>query len=69
MLFIHVITHQRDFSIQRNERRERWQTPRCLPARKAVGSLPQFVSNWVFQSLSAGHVCLTSLFPFVWIVS
>lgn len=58
-----------DFSIQSNERWERWQTSRCLPAWKAAGSLPQFVSNWVFQPLSIGHVCLTSLFPFVWSVS
>ncbi|KAB6155084.1 hypothetical protein GA433_10335 [Bacteroides xylanisolvens] len=54
-----------DFPIQRNGGQCRRQTAFHLAARKAAGSLSQFVPNWVFRPLSVGHVCLMALTPSV----
>ncbi|RHD80572.1 hypothetical protein DW783_09440 [Phocaeicola vulgatus] len=54
-----------NFPIQRNEGSVRQQMALCLAARKAAGSLPQFVPNLVFRLLSPCHICLPSLTPFV----
>ncbi|MBD9176296.1 MAG: hypothetical protein EGP87_09330 [Paraprevotella clara] len=54
-----------NFPIQRNEGSVRQQMVLRLAARKAAGSLPQFVPNWVFRPLSPCHICLPSLAPFV----
>ncbi|HBV19498.1 MAG TPA: hypothetical protein DEB68_07725 [Bacteroides sp.] len=54
-----------NFPIQRYEGSVRQQMTLRLAARKAAGSLPQFVPNWVFRLLSPCHICLPSLAPFV----
>ena len=53
------------FPIQRYEGSVRRQMALRLAAKKAAGSLPQFVPNWVFRLLSPCHICLPSLTPFV----
>ncbi|KAB3909220.1 hypothetical protein GAQ78_11420 [Bacteroides uniformis] len=54
-----------NFPIQRYEGSVRRQMALRLAAKKAAGSLPQFVPNWVFRPLSPCHICLLSLTPFV----
>ncbi|ABR41023.1 hypothetical protein BVU_3397 [Phocaeicola vulgatus ATCC 8482] len=53
------------FPIQRYEGSVRRQMALRLAAKKAAGSLPQFVPNWVFRLLSPCHICLPFLIPFV----
>lgn len=63
-----VITHPWFFDTK-VRRAGQWQTPLHLPARKASGSLPQFVPNGVFRPLSACHVFLCVLFSLRVLVS